>query len=188
MTNHNELSKNVLYVITCAARSAQPQSIEDFVMLARRDQWDIYVIATPQATKFINIPLLEQITKHAIYSEYRHPDEQSALPKPDIIVVFPATFNTLNKWALGITDTLALGILCEYTGLEAPIVAIPCIPQESLAKHRIFSKNLSFLEESGIHILYDPKTFPPMNNIPFEIILQTIHQDLYKHTLLPSNS
>lgn len=186
MLELNQLPKKVLYIITCAARSEEPQYVEDFVRLTKEENWDVYVIATPQAKKFVNIPLLEKITEHPVYTEYRDPNEVSTLPKADIITVFPATFNTLNKWALGITDTLALGILCEYTGLEAPIIAIPCVPQESLARHRIFSKNLNFLEESGVHILYDPKTFPPANNIPFEIILQTIHQDLYEHDLLPS--
>jgi hypothetical protein len=36
------------------------------------------------------------------------------LPPADAIAVAPATYNTINKWAAGISDTLALGILCEY--------------------------------------------------------------------------
>jgi flavoprotein len=35
-------------------------------------------------------------------------------------VVAPATFNTINKWAQGISDTLALGLLNEATGLGLP--------------------------------------------------------------------
>jgi flavoprotein len=31
--------------------------------------------------------------------------------------VAPVAFNTVNKWAIGISDTLALGILCEAYGM-----------------------------------------------------------------------
>ena len=53
-------SRGVLYVITCAARSAEPMFVQDFIMLAQSALWDVYVVATPQATNFINIPLLER--------------------------------------------------------------------------------------------------------------------------------
>jgi Flavoprotein len=38
---------------------------------------------------------------------------------PDAIIVAPATFNTINKWAVGISDTLALGLLTEAIGRPA---------------------------------------------------------------------
>jgi len=41
------------------------------------------------------------------------------------IAVAPATFNTVNKLAAGIADTLALGLLCEYLALAVPIVLPP---------------------------------------------------------------
>ena len=77
------------------------------------------------------MPLIEQLTEHPVRSEYKHPEDPDVLPRANAIVVFPATFNTLNKWALGITDTLALGLLCEYTGLHMPILAIPGVHSSS---------------------------------------------------------
>lgn len=41
------------------------------------------------------------------------------MPPADAIAVASATFNTINKWAAGISDTLALGILCEAYGFGA---------------------------------------------------------------------
>jgi len=38
--------------------------------------------------------------------------------------VAPATFNTVNKWAAGISDTLALGILCEAYGMGIPTAVL----------------------------------------------------------------
>ena len=40
-------------------------------------------------------------------------------------MVAPATYNTINKWAQGISDTYALGVLAETTGLGTPIVVLP---------------------------------------------------------------
>ena len=41
------------------------------------------------------------------------------------MIVAPATFNTINKWAAGISDTLALGLLTEAIGKKIPVVALP---------------------------------------------------------------
>src|SRR6266536_1320903 len=91
--------------------------IQDLVKLAQAASWDIYVIATPHATKFIDIPLLEKLTGHPIRVEYRHPEEPEILPKANAIIVAPTTFNTLNKWALGITMiALALGKISGSSG------------------------------------------------------------------------
>ncbi|MGI9059531.1 MAG: flavoprotein [Ktedonobacteraceae bacterium] len=166
--------QGILYIITCAAQSAEPMYIQDLVELAQTALWDIFVIATPQATKFIDMPLLEKLTGHPVHTEYRHPEDDKTLPKADVIIAAPTTFNTLNKWALGITDTLAVGILCEYTGLGLPIVAIPCVPQESLARHSAFCKSINSLKEEGVHVLYDPEKYPPMNNVPWEVALHTV--------------
>lgn len=69
----------------------------------------------------------ETLTSRTVRVEYRMSGESAPFPEPDAIVVAPVTFNTLNKWALGIAGTLAVGILCEYLGQGAPIVAVPCL-------------------------------------------------------------
>ena len=175
MSASDQQKQGILYVITCAAQSSEPMDIQDFVRLAQAASWDAYIIATPQATKFIDIPLLERLTDHPVRSEYRHPAEADNTPKADAIVVAPTTFNTINKWAQGITDTLALGILCEYMGLGMPIIAIPCLPN-SLARHPVFSKNIAFLKECGVSILYEPQKYQPMNNVPWNVVLDSLHE------------
>ena len=95
------------------------------------------------------------------------PEEPDVLPRADAIVVFPATVNTLNKWALGIMDTLALGLLCEYMGMRMPVLAIPCVLTGSgLDSHPAFSKSMAFLKECGVHVIYEPEKYPPKNEVP----------------------
>lgn len=182
MSASDQQKQSILYVIICAAQSSEPMDIQDLVKLAQAASWDVYIIATPQATKFIDIPLLERLTGHPVRSEYRHPAEMDNIPKAAAIVVAPTTFNTINKWAQGITDTFALGILCEYMGLGLPIIAMPCLP-ESLTHHPVFSKNIALLKDCGVFILYDPQKYPPMNNIPWEVVLNTLHKATTKYFL-----
>ena len=132
------------------------------------------VITTPQGTKFIDIPLLERLTGYPVRSEYKRPEEPDVLPRADAIVVFPATFNTINKWALGISDTLALGIVCEYTGLKMPIVTVPCFRTGGgLDGHPAFFRSLHMLKDYGVRVLYEPDTYPPKNQVPPEVILDS---------------
>jgi phosphopantothenoylcysteine synthetase/decarboxylase len=183
MSESDRQEQGILYIITCAARSPEPMDIQDFVRLAQAVSWDVYVIATPQGTKFIDILLLERLTSHPIRSEYRHPAEPDSMPKANAIVVAPATFNTINKWAQGITDTLALGILCEHIGLGTPIITIPCVPSESLARHPTFTKSIKLLKDCGVFVLYEPQKYSPMNNVPWKVVLEKLHEVTAKCSL-----
>jgi flavoprotein len=49
-------------------------------------------------------------------------------------VVAPAAFNTINKWAAGISDTLAHGLLTEAIGKGLPVVALPFINTAEAAR------------------------------------------------------
>lgn len=151
-------SSRVLYVISCGSPAAS--LVPEFVRRARSAGWQVCVIATPNGRKFLDVALLEQETGYPVRSEYKLPEEPDILPRADAVVAFPATFNTLNKWVLGISDTLALGLLCEYTGLHLPVVAVPCVGTNSgLDTHPAFARSLSQLAEYGVHVVYDRETY-----------------------------
>jgi phosphopantothenoylcysteine synthetase/decarboxylase len=115
----------------------------------------VCVIATPSGRSFIDPAALEAATGHPIRSEYKQPDTADVLPPPDAIVVAPATFNTINKWAAGISDTLALGLLTEAIGKRLPVVALPFI-NAAQAEHPAFQVNVDRLRAAGVQLLYGP--------------------------------
>lgn len=173
-------SRGVLYNISCGASSAA--LVPNFVVQAQAAGWQVCVITTPQGTKFIDIPLLAQLTGYPVRSEYKRPEEPDVLPRADAIVVFPATFNTINKWALGISDTLVLGILCEYTGLKMPIVTVPCFRTGGgLDGHPAFFRSLQMLRDYGVRVLYEPDTYPPKNQVPVERMLEVLDETIQYH-------
>ena len=142
MTELPQNKNGVLYIIICAAPLAQ--QMQDFIVLARAAQWEVCAIATPQATKFIDEPLLTKLTGYPVRSDYKLLGTADILPKADSMLVVPATFNTINKWVLGIGDTLALSILCESLGRHIPILAVPYLKNE-LAYHPAFSRSITTL-------------------------------------------
>ncbi|MGB8345705.1 MAG: hypothetical protein WCD86_12535, partial [Ktedonobacteraceae bacterium] len=117
---------------------------------------------------------------------YKRPEEPDVLPRANAIVVFSATFNTINKWALGISDTLALGLLCEYTGLKMPIVAIPCFRTGGgLDGHPAFFRSLQMLKDYGVRILYEPQKYPPKNQVPPIVILNALGELISSYRAMP---
>ena len=149
--------RRVLYVVACGGRPAG--YLAPFVEDAQAAGWEVCVIATPSALKFMDLDDLAQLTGHVVRYDYKQPEEPDVLPPADAMVVAPATFNTINKWAAGISDTLALGLLNEALGLRLPVVAVP-FPNIALAQHPAFRRSMRELEELGVRLLFDPDAYP----------------------------
>jgi phosphopantothenoylcysteine synthetase/decarboxylase len=144
---------SVLYVIACAAPPSR--EVAELVRLAQGRGWDVCVLATPSAVRFMDVPALERLTGHPVRSEYKDPDAPDVLPPAAAVIVAPATVNTVNKWALGICDTLALGILVEAIGLRLPIVAYP-YTNAAHGAHPAFRESIEHLRSWGVTVLHDP--------------------------------
>ncbi|WP_432014709.1 flavoprotein [Streptomyces cucumeris] len=145
----SERKKLFLYVVVCAAGVAD--EVGKLIALAQQRHWDVGVIATPQGLGFIDAPAVEAQTGYPIRSAWRSPGDTRPLPPPDAIAVAPATFNTINKWAAGISDTLALGILNEAYGLGVPTAVLPYL-NAAQAAHPAYQQSLERLRGMGVLI------------------------------------
>jgi hypothetical protein len=104
------------------------------------------------------------------------------LTEPDAIIVAPATFNTINKWAVGIADTLALGLLCEATGKGLPVVALPYL-NAAQAEHPALAEGIERLRKLGVRVLFGPDVLPlhrprqgKRDQYPWHLILPAIKE------------
>ncbi|MEV0479562.1 flavoprotein [Streptomyces sp. NPDC050508] len=141
-------SKAFLYVVVCAAGIAA--DVSKLITAAQERDWAVGVIATPVAMGgFFDTGAVEAQTGRPIRSAWRTPGDPRPFPPPDAVVVAPATFNTINKWAAGTADTLALGTLCEAYGLGVPTVVLPCVG-EALAAHPAYRASLIRLRGMGV--------------------------------------
>ncbi|BDM67194.1 flavoprotein [Streptomyces nigrescens] len=143
----HQTKKPFLYVVVCASGIAG--DVHKLITSAQEQDWDIGVIATPQGLGFIDAKAIEAQTGYPIRSAWRSPGDPRPLPPPDAIAVAPATFNTINKWAAGISDTLAVGILCEAYGLGIPTAALPYL-NTAQAAHPAYDQSLDRLRGMGV--------------------------------------
>ncbi|WP_431886745.1 flavoprotein [Micromonospora wenchangensis] len=143
------VNSRLLYLVVCAAPPAR--HIAELVEAAQGDGWDVYIIATEIAYTWLPAEQLAALTGHPVSYRQRHPDEPRSLPPADAIAVVPATFNTINKWATGINDSMALGVLNEALGTGLPIVASPFV-KTSLARHPAFNAHLRLLADHGVRL------------------------------------
>ncbi|MER7575336.1 flavoprotein [Streptomyces sp. NPDC126514] len=143
-----QAGKPFLYVVVCAAGIAA--GVGELVRAARQRDWEVGVIATPVAMNgFFDTAAVEALTGRPIRSAWRTPGDPRPFPPPDAFVVAPATFNTVNKWARGLADTLAVATLCEAPGLGVPVAALPCVA-DALAAHPAYQESLTRLRGMGV--------------------------------------
>ncbi|MFE9172991.1 flavoprotein [Streptomyces kebangsaanensis] len=140
--------KRFLYVVVCAAGIAA--GVSELIAAAQERDWEVGVIATPVALGgFFDTAAVETQTNHPVRSAWRAPGDPRPFPPPDAVVVAPATFNTVNKWAAGAADTLALATLCETYGMGVPVAVLPCV-SATLAAHPAYQESLARLRGMGV--------------------------------------
>jgi phosphopantothenoylcysteine synthetase/decarboxylase len=100
------LGQRVLYLVVCGAPAAA--DVELLVRLAQDAGWHVCVLTSPMGRRFVDVDRLTSLTGEPVRSDYRLPNEPNELPAADAVIVAPATFNTVNKWATGIADRPAV--------------------------------------------------------------------------------
>jgi phosphopantothenoylcysteine synthetase/decarboxylase len=139
-----------LYVIGSAAPPVR--QLADGCRLAIAAGWQPYVTLTPTAAGWVDLTDLATVTGQPIRVEQRRPDDPEPLPPAVAVLAAPLTFNTINKWAAGINDTLALGLLNELVGSGLTIVAAPCV-KAALQAHPAYETSLRELRDAGVRFV-----------------------------------
>jgi phosphopantothenoylcysteine synthetase/decarboxylase len=140
---------DVLYLVVCAAPPAS--ETKRTVASLQASGWDVCVVATPAALAWIDVLALRGATGHSVRSEFRTPDDPEFVPRGDAVLVAPATFNTINKCAVGVNDSLALGLINEALGSPSiPLALVPWV-NPSLSGHPAYRPSLLRLEAAGAY-------------------------------------
>jgi len=146
-------TSRVLYLFASAAPPAL--DIAEVIEDAQSRNFDVCLGLTPTAARWLEPRLgaLALLTGHPVRSEYKMPGEPDVWPKADVIAVAPATFNTVNSWALGLTHDFVVGVVAEGIGKGIPIVAMPCV-NSAYVQHRQFERSIAELRAMGVQLLY----------------------------------
>jgi phosphopantothenoylcysteine decarboxylase/phosphopantothenate--cysteine ligase len=114
---------------------------------------DVHVIATDAALRFVGRPTLEAISRNPVQTELfdgvaevRHVALGQAA---DLVVVAPATANTLAKLAAGLSDDLLGTTILAST---APLVVAPAMHTE-MWQNAATRDNVATLRARGVHVV-----------------------------------
>jgi hypothetical protein len=102
--------------------------------------------------------LLADLTGHPVRSQYRLPGAPDQLPRAHALLVAPATGNTVNKVAAGISDTLALGLVNEAIASRTPIAMLASLGHDQA--HPAFPRSVAALRGAGVKLVL-PHRPPP---------------------------
>ncbi|MQA17355.1 MAG: flavoprotein, partial [Pseudonocardiaceae bacterium] len=116
MNNHQQ---KMLYLVVTGAPLTQWTA--DAVATAELAGWRTAVIASPSAESWLAQVNRDDV-RAPVLTEHRDPNEAKRLPLPDVVLMAPATFNSVNKLATGIADTYALSVMCEALSRRVPTV------------------------------------------------------------------
>ncbi|MGK5738563.1 flavoprotein [Micromonospora sp. URMC 103] len=160
--------RGVIALVVCAAPPVL--RIGELVELLQDAGWTVCLTATPIAATWIDRPALERQTGYPVRVEWRMPGDPEPHPPAAAIAVVPATFNVINKWAQGINDTPALGLLNEALGAEIPVYAFPNVKAQ-LAAHPSYGRHVALLRDAGVVV----------TPLPVELTWQFVADGLRTH-------
>jgi phosphopantothenoylcysteine synthetase/decarboxylase len=135
-----------LTLVVCGAPLAE--RAPDLAAAAVAAGWDVHVVTTPAALGWLDGDAVRQAAGSPARVDPRAPG-QPKQAQPAALAVCPATFNTVNKWAAGIADNHAMGVLCEAAGSGVPIVVVPMV-KDSLWRHPAWQASLDRLAAAGV--------------------------------------
>lgn len=117
--------------------------------------YDVEVVATPSALKFVGTATLEGLTGKRVhtdvFSDGSHMQHIYLMRRADLILLCPATANTLNKMASGLADDL-IGTLFLAHDFKKPYLAAPAM-NVSMLHHPATQDSIAKLRGWGIQVL-----------------------------------
>jgi phosphopantothenoylcysteine decarboxylase/phosphopantothenate--cysteine ligase len=121
----------------------------------QRREVDVHVVMTANATRFVGAMTFEALSRHPVFvDQFALGDEGdirhiSLADTADLLLVAPATANTIGKFARGIADD-ALSTL--YTATKAPTMMAPAM-NVNMFSHPAVVENMEILRRRGVTIV-----------------------------------
>lgn len=119
---------------------------------------EVFPVLTPNALNFINPLTLSAISgKKALFEEFNNEEKihhVSLSHSVDIILVAPATANTISKIACGICDNF---LTTTVISSVCPVVIAPAMNEAMYLNHAVQS-NINILKSSGKYFFAEPES------------------------------
>ncbi|MHA1135635.1 MAG: bifunctional phosphopantothenoylcysteine decarboxylase/phosphopantothenate--cysteine ligase CoaBC [Candidatus Thorarchaeota archaeon] len=118
---------------------------------------EVYTVMSKMGTKIVHPYLLEWATGNPVITELTGQIEHITLAGKheghvDLVLIAPATANTIGKVANGIDDTPVTTTVSSAVGAKIPIVVVPAM-HESMYDHPAVIENIEKLKSMGIEVV-----------------------------------
>ena len=148
----NDLSgKKILIGITGGIAAYK---ICELIRMFKRAGAEIAVIPTPNALHFVTKLTLQTLSQNNVYTDefeindYK-PEHIALSDDADILIIAPATANTISKLANGICDNLLTSVTCAF---KKPVFLAPAM-NNNMWDNPIIRQNIEKLKNIGYEIL-----------------------------------
>src|SRR5690348_8633724 len=136
----------------------------------------IIAIPTPNASRVVAARELADVEGVQVVESYF---DLAIRPRPPrgVVLFAPCSFNSLNKLAHGIADSLALSVVAEAIGRRTPVIVAPSLNQP-LLKHPQAQASLGVLPSWGVTIVPPVDTGEGPRLAPTPLLLDAVRPHL----------
>lgn len=143
--------KNILIGLTGGIAAYK---ICELIRMFKRNNANVRVICTPNALNFVTKLTLQNLSQNEVGIEEFEvedfkPEHISYADEADIMVIAPATANTISKIANGICDNLLTSVVCAF---KKPVIIAPAM-NCNMWENPVIQDNIKKLSSLGYKIL-----------------------------------
>ena len=148
--------KNILIGITAGIAAYK---ICELIRMFKRQEANVRVITTPNALNLVSKLTLENLSNNEVYfddyavNEYK-PEHISLCDEVDIMIIAPATANTISKIANGICDNLLTSTVSAFS---KPIIIAPAM-NTNMWNNTFIQENVKKLEQHSQYHIINPES------------------------------
>jgi phosphopantothenoylcysteine decarboxylase/phosphopantothenate--cysteine ligase len=144
-------------VVLCITGSVAAVRSSEIARALMRYGAEVFAVISEMAQKIIHPYLMEWATGNPVVTKLTGKIEHVALvgertSKADLVLVAPATANTISKIACGIDDTPVTSVVTTAFGSGVPLMVVPAM-HESMYRHPIVAENIEKLKALGVEFV-----------------------------------
>jgi phosphopantothenoylcysteine decarboxylase/phosphopantothenate--cysteine ligase len=145
------------FIVLCVTGSVAAVQSSEIARLLMRHGAEVIAVFSEAAHEIIHPYLMEWATGNPVVTKLTGKIEHIALAgehaeKADLILVAPATANTISKIAMGVDDTSVTSTVTTAFGSGIPIIIVPAM-HASMYKHPIVRENIKKLEGLAVEFI-----------------------------------
>jgi phosphopantothenoylcysteine decarboxylase / phosphopantothenate---cysteine ligase len=176
--------KKIILGVTGSVSSYRAPDIARALM---RHGADVQAVMSPSSQKMIGRDLMEWATGNPVVTELsgkiEHVAATTGRARADLILIAPATANTIGKIAAGIDDTPVTTYVSSALGAGIPIIIAPAM-HDTMLNHSIIQENVRRLERAGVDLLPSTMEEGKAKLADVEVILEAVITKLTEKTLI----